>query len=147
MERGIWVQQRQQLVGVSPEVMGNHSQINILLWSLLNLLQFFDDIVFNVDPILKLRHRFDGLGDRVRDVVELQVEKDLKAEVRDLADAVGPAGGEHLEADLHPGDGPGEALEGGSDFAGRRGVEDEDEFAGHGRKGLHQCTRIPADEK
>jgi hypothetical protein len=37
--------------------------------------------------------------------VEFKVEKDVKAEVRDFADAVGAASGEHLEPDFNPADG------------------------------------------
>lgn len=75
--------------------------------------------------------RFDGLGDGVGDVVELEVEKDVKAEVGDFADAVGAAGGEHLEADFNPADGALKLAQGGGDGAWGLGVEYEDEFGGH----------------
>jgi len=73
----------------------------------------------------------DGFGDGVGDVVELEVEEDVEAEVGDFADGVGSAGGEHLEADFDPSDGALELAECGRDVAGRLGVEDEDEVASH----------------
>ena len=77
------------------------------------------------------RDGFDGLGDGVGDVVELEVEEDVKAEVGDFANAVGAAGGEHFEAHLNPANGALELAKGGSDGARRLGVEDEDEIGGH----------------
>ena len=75
--------------------------------------------------------RFDGLGDGVGDVVELEVEKYVEAELGNFADAVGAAGGEHLETNFNPADGALELAQGGGDAARRLGVEDEDEFGGH----------------
>ena len=75
--------------------------------------------------------RFDGLGDGVWDVVELQVEKDVEAEVSNFADAVRAAGGEHFEADFNPADSTLKLAQGRGDGARGLGVQDEDEFGGH----------------
>lgn len=74
---------------------------------------------------------FDGLGDGVGDVVELEVEENIEAEIGDFADAVGAAGGEHLEADFDPANRALELAQGRGDGAWRLSVEDEDEFGGH----------------
>lgn len=77
------------------------------------------------------RDGFDGLGDGVGDVVELEVEEDIETEVGDFAHAIGTAGGEHFEADLDPADGALELAEGGGDGARGLGVEDENKVGGH----------------
>lgn len=74
---------------------------------------------------------FDGLGDGVGDVVELEVEEHIEAEIGDFAHAIGAAGSEHFEADFDPADGALELAQGGRDGAGRLGVKDENEVAGH----------------
>ena len=43
----------------------------------------------------QLRNGLDRFGDRVGDIVQFEVEEDVKAEIGDLPDAVRPAGGEH----------------------------------------------------
>ena len=45
--------------------------------------------------------------------------------------AVGAAGGEHLESDLHPAHRALERAQRGRDFARGLGIEDEDEIARH----------------
>lgn len=73
----------------------------------------------------------DCFGDGVGDVVELEVEEDVEAQVGDFADGVGAAGSIHFEANLDPADGALELAEGGSDVARGLGVEDEDQITGH----------------
>lgn len=53
----------------------------------------------------------DGFGDGVGDVVQFEIEKDAMTAVGDLADEVGPVGGEELEPDFDPLDGAVEAVE------------------------------------
>ena len=77
------------------------------------------------------RDGFDGLGDGVGNVVELEVEEDIKAEVGDFTNAVGTTGGKHFEAHLDPANGALELAKGGSDSARRLGVENKDEIGGH----------------
>ena len=77
------------------------------------------------------RDGFDGLGDGVGDVVELEVEENIEAEIGDFADAVGAAGGEHLEADFDPANRALKLTEGGGDGARGLGVEDENKVGGH----------------
>lgn len=72
-----------------------------------------------------------GLGDRIGDVMKLQVEEDVEAQVCDFADAIGSAGGVHFEADFGPADGTREAFQGRGDGTGRLCVENEDQVAGH----------------
>ena len=73
----------------------------------------------------------DGLGDRVGDVVELQVEEDIEAHVGDFAHIVRTVGGEHLKADFHPAQLAAQLVEDrGGGFAGRD-IKGEDQIAGH----------------
>jgi hypothetical protein len=64
------------------------------------------------------------LCDGVWDIVQLEVEKDVETEVRDLTHAVRAAGGEHLETDFDPADCALQLPKGGRDFARRRGIQD-----------------------
>ena len=74
---------------------------------------------------------FDGFGDGVWDVVELEVEEDVEALVGDGLHVVGAVGGEHLEADFDPAKGAAQLAENrGGLFAGGD-VEGEDQIAGH----------------
>ena len=73
----------------------------------------------------------DGLGDGVGDVVQLQVEEDVEAQVGDLAHVVRPVGGEHLEAELHPAEIAAQLAENGRGFFTRWNVEGQDQITGH----------------
>ena len=83
----------------------------------------------------------DGLRDGVGDVVQLEVEKNLEAQTGNFLHAVGPAGGEHFQAHLNPLHRALQGTERGDDIAGRLGVEDEDEVAGHGSPSVHANPR------
>ena len=69
--------------------------------------------------------RLDRPGHGVGNIVQLEVEEYTETHAGDLPHAVGPAGGEHLEANLGPPDAAAETGQDRGDFARGRGVEDE----------------------
>lgn len=81
----------------------------------------------------QLRGGLHRLRDGVGNIVELEVEKDIEAQVGDFAHGVGTTGGVHFEADLDPTNGALELAESRNDVAGRLSVENKNQITRHFR--------------
>ena len=82
------------------------------------------------DRRLERRQRLHRLGDRIGDVVELQIEEDRQAELAELGDPRRAVGGEEFQPELEP---AGDASDGSRDVAGpgQIGRVDRDENRAH----------------
>ena len=68
----------------------------------------------------------ERLADRVGNVVEFKVEKDVETHAGNCPDAVRSAGTKHLQTDLCPAHVPAQPAQDGTDFNGGRSIKDED---------------------